>query len=139
MDKFKTSQMGVALKKVFRGESTTGEAVEMVKTEISAIFADADKGGENFDGFVGDEVGKCPVCGKTVTRTKFGYGCSGYRDGCKFSSGNIICGKVVSVDNMKKLLETGSTDLISGFVSKRTGKEFSARLAVEGGKVVFKF
>jgi len=139
MDKFKTSQMGVALKKVFRGESTTADAVEMVKTEIAAIFAEAAKRGENFDGFVGDEIGKCPLCGSTVTRTKFGYGCSGYREGCKFSTGNVICGKVISVDNMKKLLESGSTELISGFVSKRTGKEFSARLAVENDKVVFKF
>lgn len=139
MDKFKTSQMGVALKKVYRGEITTTEAVEMVKTEITAIFAETTQKGADFDGFVGDEVGRCPACGKTVIRTKFGYGCSGYRDGCKFSTGNVICGKVVSVDNMKKLLESGSTDLISGFVSKRTGKEFSARLAVEGEKVVFKF
>ncbi len=139
MDKYKTSQMGVALKKVFRGESTTVDAVEMVKKEISTIFDEAAMKGENFDGFVGDEIGKCPLCGNTVTRTKFGYGCSGYREGCKFSTGNVICGKVISVDNMKKLLENGLTDLISGFISKRTGKEFSAKLAVEDGKVVFKF
>ena len=111
----------------------------MVKKEISTIFDEAAMKGENFDGFVGDEIGKCPLCGNTVTRTKFGYGCSGYRDGCKFSTGNVICGKVISVENMEKLLRNGSTDLISGFVSKRTGKDFSARLAVEDGKVVFKF
>ncbi len=139
MDKYKTSQMGVALKKVFRGESTTADAVEMVKKEILTIFDEAAMKGENFDGFVGDKIGKCPLCGNTVTRTKFGYGCSGYRDGCKFSTGNVICGKVISVENMQKLLRNGSTDLISGFVSKRTGKDFSARLAVEDGKVVFKF
>ncbi len=139
MDKYKTSQMGVALKKVFRGESTTADAVEMVKKEILTIFDEAAMKGENFDGFVGDKIGKCPLCGNTITRTKFGYGCSGYRDGCKFSTGNVICGKVISVENMQKLLRNGSTDLISGFVSKRTGKDFSARLAVEDGKVVFKF
>lgn len=139
MDKFKTSQMGVALKKVFRGESTTADAVEMVKGEISAIFAEAMQKGDSFDGFVGDVIGKCPVCGADVTRTRFGYGCSGYREGCKFSSGNVICGKVISVDTMKKLLQTGTTDLMSGFVSKRTGKEFSAKLALEAGKVVFRF
>ncbi len=139
MDKFKTSQMGVALKKVYRGESTVDEAVEMVKSEISAIFEPANQSGENFDGFVGDLVGKCPVCGKDVVRTRFGYGCSGYRDGCKFSTGNIVCGKVVSLDNMKALLSSGSTPLITGFVSKKSGKEFSARLVVENTKVVFKF
>ena len=139
MDKFKTSQMGVALKKVFRGESTVDDAVDMVKGEISAIFNTATENHENFDGFVGDSVGKCPLCGNEVVRTRFGYGCSGYRDGCKFSVGNVICSKVISVENMKKLLETGTTPLISGFVSKKSGKEFSASLAVENGKVVFKF
>lgn len=139
MDKYKTSQLGVALKKVYRGESTIDEAVKIVKDEISSVFNEAAKGGENFDGFVGDEVGECPNCGKSVRRTRFGYSCSGYKEGCKFSTGNVICGKVISVETIKKLLETGSTDLLSGFVSKRTGNSFSARLAVENGKVVFRF
>ncbi len=139
MDKFKTSQMGVALKRVYRGESTVEEAVRIVKNEISAIFDSANEDDASFDGFIGDSVGKCPVCGENVVRTRFGYGCSAYREGCKFASGNVICGKVISVANMKKLLETGSTPLISGFVSKKTGKEFSAKLQLEKNRVVFKF
>lgn len=139
MDKFKTSQMGVALKSVYRGESTVDNAVDMVKNEISAIFGSANPNDSNFDGFVGDVAGKCPLCGKNVVRTRFGYGCSGYREGCKFSSGNVICGRVISLENMKSLLQTGSTPLITGFVSKKSGKEFSARLKIENGKVVFQF
>ncbi len=139
MDKFKTSQMGMALKRVYRGESTVDEAVDVVKDEISAIFNSADESDANFDGFIGDVAGKCPVCGENVVRTRFGYGCSAYKNGCKFSSGNVICGKVISLDNMKKMLETGITPLISGFVSKKSGKEFSARLQIENGRVVFKF
>ncbi len=139
MDKFKTSQMGMALKKVYRGESTVNSALEIVKNEISAIFNTANPKDSNFDGFVGDVAGKCPVCGKDVVRTRFGYGCSGYKDGCKFSSGNVICGRVISIENMKSLLETGSTPLIAGFISKKSGKEFSARLEIENGRVVFKF
>lgn len=139
MDKFKTSQMGVALKRVYRGESSVESAVDMVKSEIAAIFESANQNGENFDGFVGDVVGRCPACGQNVVRTRFGYGCSGYKEGCKFSTGNVICGKVISLENMQKLLEKGTTPLITGFVSKRTGKEFSAQLAIEDNKVVFKF
>ena len=139
MDKFKTSQMGAALKRVFRGESTVDEAVEMVKAEISAIFDSANESDENFDGFVGDIAGKCPVCGKAVTRTRFGYGCSGYRDGCKFSVSNVICSKVISLENVRSLLANGSTPEIRGFVSKKSGKEFSAKLSLDNGKVVFKF
>ncbi len=139
MDKFKTSQMGVALKKVFRGESSVFDSVEMVKNEITEIFNASKHGGENFDGFVGDIVGKCPLCGKDVKRTRFGYGCSGYREGCKFSVSNLICNRVISVENIRKILENGSSELISGFVSKKNGKEFSAKLVLEDGKVVFKF
>ena len=139
MDKFRTSQMGVALKGVFKGTETVDGAVDFVKGEITKVFEDNKKMGETFDGFVGDIVGKCPLCGADVARTKFGYGCQGYRDGCKFATGNVICGKVISLDNIKKLLETGTTSEIKGFVSKKSGKEFSARLAIEQGKVVFKF
>jgi DNA topoisomerase-3 len=139
MDKFKTSQMGAALKRVFRGESTVEQAVDMVKSEISAIFDSANAKDENFDGFVGDVAGKCPVCGREVKRTRFGYGCSGYRDGCKFSVSNVICSKVISFENVRSLLETGSTPEIRGFISKKSGKEFSARLSLENGRVIFKF
>ncbi len=139
MDKFKTSQMGASLKKVFRGESTIRDAVDLVKSEISTVFDPKTQSGDNFDGFVGDVAGKCPICGKDVRRTRFGYGCSGYKDGCKFSTGNVICGKVISLDSMKKLLSSGETPLITGFVSQKSGKEFSAKLVLENGKVVFKF
>lgn len=138
MDKYKTSQMGVALKKVFRGEITVDESVDMVKGEIAGIFGSIGKE-KDFDGFVGDVVGKCPLCQGDVVRTKFGYGCHGYKNGCKFTVGNVICKKVISLDSMKSLLETGSTPLLTGFVSKKSGKEFSARLALENGNVVFRF
>lgn len=139
MDKFKTSQMGVALKGVFKGNMTIESAIEVVKTEITNVFEENKKKGETFDGFVGDVVGKCPLCGGEIARTRFGYGCLSYREGCRFSTGNVICGKVISLENMKSLLETGSTPLITGFVSKKSGKEFSARLVLEEGKVVFRF
>ncbi len=139
MDKFKTSQMGVELKGVFKGTKTIDDAIGFVKGEIANVFEINRQQGETFDGFVGDVVGKCPICGSEVARTKFGYGCRGYKDGCKFSTGNVICGRVISIDNIKQLLEKGTTPVIGGFVSKKSGKEFSARLAVEEGKVVFKF
>lgn len=138
MDKYKTSQMGAVLKKVFRGQMTVEQSVGVVKQEIEQIFDNIGKD-KDFDGFVGDVVGKCPVCGNDVARTSFGYGCRGYRDGCKFSVGNVICKKVISFDSMQALLSTGSTPLLNGFVSKKSGKEFSARLVLENGSVVFRF
>ncbi len=139
MDKFKTSQMGVALKNVFKGKATIDNVKNLVEEEISHIFDENRNNADTFDGFMGDVVGKCPLCGSNVKRTKFGYGCSGYAEGCKFSVNNVICDRVISTVNMKKILEEGTTPELKGFVSQKSGKEFSARLALENGKVVFKF
>ena len=65
----------------------------------------------------------------------------GYKEnGCRFSVNLTICGKVISVDTVRKLLEKGHTDVLEGFQSKKTGKPFAAALKLnEGGKVIFDF
>jgi len=141
MDKYKTAEFGKALKKVYRGEIAIKDSTKLAETEIRRIFQAQKLAPEKDtdDGFVGDIVGKCPLCGSDVVRTRFGYGCSGYRDGCKFSLNNVILNRTISVVNVKKLLETGESYKIDGFISKRTGKEFSAKLKLENGKAVFDF
>jgi DNA topoisomerase-3 len=143
MDKYKTSELGQALKRVFRGECTIEDSVELAQNEISNVFnLSKDKSVEQDTniGFFGDIVGLCPLCGANVVRTKFGYGCSGFREnGCKFSISKSICSRTISVSNVKMLLATGKTSKIEGFVSK-SGNKFDASLRLdEGGKVVFDF
>jgi len=140
MDKYKTSEMGKALKRVFRNEMTVSESVEIAKKEINDIFMKKEVS-PDYDvdyGFFGEKVGSCPICDKEVVRTKFGYGCSGYKDGCKFSVGFKICGRTISVSNMKRLLEVGETYKICGFLSKNN-KNFDAVLYLEGGRIKFRF
>lgn len=142
MDKYKTAEVGKALKKVFRGEFTVGDSISVAKNEILEVFKKREVKPEldTDDGFIGDIVGKCPLCGENVVRTSFGYGCSGYKEKkCKFSVRNVICGRVISISNMKKLLETGRTYKIEGFVSPRTGKSFSSYLKLTGGRAEFDF
>ena len=142
MDKYKTAEVGKALKKVFRGEFTIDDSIDIAKNEIRQVFVKRSLPPESDtdDGFFGDVVGKCPLCGENIVRTTFGYGCSGYRQsGCRFSVSNVICSRVISVSNVKKLLETGKTYKIDGFVSPRTGKSFQAYLKLEDGKAVFDF
>ena len=141
MDKYKTSQLGQALKRVYRGEIEINDAIKLTEQELSEIFAQKDAAIElDTDiGFFGDVVGKCPVCGADVKRTKFGYGCSAYRDsGCKFSLNSVICGRTISKSNVQMLLSTGKTAKIQGFISKN-GKHFDAFLKIENGRVVFEF
>ena len=140
MDKYKTVELGRALKKVFRGEMAVGESVALARGEIEKVFErksdpvelDADTG------FFKDVVGKCPICGRDVTRMRYSYCCSGYKEGCPFKVNTSICKRNISVSNMKMLLETGRTSKIQGFISKN-GKPFSASLKLEDGKAVFDF
>ncbi|MBQ9086193.1 MAG: topoisomerase C-terminal repeat-containing protein [Clostridia bacterium] len=141
MDKYKTSEMGRALKKVYRGEMAVSESVDMAKTEIAQYFTpdvplpiEEDRN----VGFFGDVIGVCPLCGAPVKRYKMSYGCSGYKNGCKFQLSLYICGREISVANARQLLETGSTSKIKGFISKK-GTPFDAVLRREGERCVFVF
>jgi DNA topoisomerase-3 len=140
MDKFKTSEMGKALKRVFHGQMTVEESVDMAVREISEYFrVEQLPPEEDRDtGFFGDVVGICPVCGAEVKRYKHNYGCSAYKNGCSFRINLYICGRAISIQNVKSLLSVGKTAKIRGFVSKK-GKPFDAVLKMDGERCVFDF
>ena len=132
--------MGRSLKKVFRGAMTVEESVALATKEIKAVFDDAAVEEEKTGfGYAGDEVGICPLCGAAVRRTSFGYGCSAYREGCKFSIRLKILGKLIPLSVARKLLTDGKTETLDGFISQKTGKTFSAALKLEEGNVTFEF
>jgi len=141
MDKYKTSEVGRALKRVFRGEMTVKESVKLAEIEIAEIFK---KGGGDAKprhtdtGSLGEIVGVCPLCGKNIVRGNTSYGCMGYKDGCDFRIGTNICKRAIPVSEVRRLLATGSTDKISGFISKG-GKRFDAKLVIKDGAAVFDF
>ncbi len=139
MDKYKTSVLGQALKKVYRGTITVGDSVKQAEDEISEVFErrETDVEHDTDTGFYGDVVGKCPLCGKDVAKGRYGYTCTGYKDGCKFRFGSFICGRAISLSNARLLLEEGKTAEIRGFVSKKNGGKFNSRLVLEDGKVNF--
>ena len=142
MDKFKTSEMGRALKSVFKGEMSISQSIDMAKEEISKYFSATDEMPieEDMDmGFFGDYVGKCPLCGAEVKRGKYGYGCMGYKEGCNFRVNSFICGRVISKRNVTLMLESGRTSLIKGFISPKSGKNFDAYLKLDDGKAIFEF
>ena len=121
MDKHKTSEMGKSLKKVYRGEIRVEDSIGYAVDEIRKYFEmpQTPLGLENDIGFFGDEIGKCPLCGKAVKRYKFNYGCSGYKEGCNFRINMSICGRTVSVNHAKQLINDGRTSKIEGFVHQR--------------------
>ena len=135
MDKYKTSQLGQALKSVYRGEMTINQSVEIAQREILEVF---NQKVEEGTGFYGEEIGVCPICKKRVVRGSFAYGCEGAKDGCEFRMPFKILGTSISKTQAKKLLETGFTDKLK-FISKQ-GKEFESRLKLDkDNKIVFDF
>lgn len=140
MDKYKTSEMGKALKKVFRNEMTVDDSVGLAKKEIKEVFTKKDVEIEKDTdiGFYGDVVGKCPLCSGEVIKNRFAYGCRDYQN-CKFKVSLQICGRIISKSNVEKLLSEGVTSNIEGFISKN-GKNFNAKLKLDDDKkIVFDF
>ncbi len=92
--------------------------------------------------FTGKEsVGKCPKCGRKVFETENSYICErsqADRKPCKFKLSKTILGRDIPKEQAQKLLATGKTDLLEGFISKR-GRPFSAYLKLEDSKVGFEF
>lgn len=106
--------------------------------------ANGDDGNSEEVDFSGQEsLGACPKCSANVFDRGMAYVCEksvGPSKSCDFRSGKVILQQSVEVEQMKKLLATGRTDLLRDFVSTRTRRKFSAFL-VRGadGKVGFEF
>ncbi len=88
-------------------------------------------------------LGLCPKCASRVFDQGMAYVCEksvGAAKSCDFRSGKVILQQEVARPQMAKLLASGKTDLLKGFVSARTRRKFSAFL-VRGadGKVGFEF
>ena len=103
----------------------------------------ADSDAEEVDFSAQQTLGPCPKCSSRVFEHGMSYVCEksvGPNKTCDFRSGKIILQQEMSRAEMEKLLETGRTSLLKGFVSSRTRRKFSAYL-VRGadGKVGFEF
>jgi len=84
-------------------------------------------------------IGTCPVCGKEVIEKAKGYGCSGYKEGCKFVIWKQIAGKKITTKQAQDLLQNGRTGPVKGFKAK-SGKKFDAALVLgQDSKVNFEF
>ncbi|MFN9572932.1 MAG: DNA topoisomerase III [Betaproteobacteria bacterium] len=88
-------------------------------------------------------VGACPKCRSTVYEQPMAYVCEnsvGPNKSCDFRSGKVILQQEIAPEQMRKLLETGRTDLLRSFVSNKTRRKFSAFLVKKpDGGVGFEF
>ncbi|OYY95260.1 MAG: DNA topoisomerase III [Hydrogenophilales bacterium 28-61-23] len=94
--------------------------------------------------FSGQEsLGACPKCGAAVYEHGNSFVCErsvGPEKACDFRSGKLILQQPIERAQMQKLLAEGKTELLTGFVSARTKRKFSAFLVRDkAGKVGFEF
>ena len=144
MDKYKTSQLGQALKKVYHGEISIRKSLMLAQNEISEVFAASSSteasGSDKDIGIAGQKIGVCPKCGADVIRGRYGYGCSAFKTGCRFRIPLVLCSRALPVSAASSLLTDGHTARLDGFISK-AGKPFSAvlKLDTEHDGVAFDF
>jgi DNA topoisomerase III len=119
-------------------------AVLRLSDELKVEF-DFGQGGEGEPApdFSGQEpLGACPKCGASVYEHGMSYACEkavGPQRSCDFRSGRLILQQPIERAQMKKLLDTGRTDLLTAFVSKK-GRRFKAFLVKQpDGKIGFEF
>jgi DNA topoisomerase-3 len=113
------------------------------KMEFDFGQNDDDNDGEPVD-FSGQEpVGTCPKCGGAVFEHGMKYVCENSvasPKSCDFTTGKIILQQEISREQIGKLLTDGKTDLLTGFKSSRTGRNFKAFLVKQpDGKIGFEF
>lgn len=86
-------------------------------------------------------LGACPKCKGQVFEHGMNYVCENTpRKKCDFRSGKVILRQEIQRAQMEKLLSSGRTDLLDGFVSNRNGRRFKAFLVKQpDGKIGFEF
>jgi hypothetical protein len=93
-------------------------------------------------------LGSCPKCGGSVFEHGPDFVCErsvttleDTQASCDFRQGQTILQQPISREQFGKLLDTGKTDFLMGFVSLRTKKSFQARLAwdVAADKIILDF
>lgn len=99
--------------------------------------------GEAPDFSAQESVGACPKCQARVFEHGMSYVCENSVANpktCDFRSGKVILQQEIAREQMAKLLGEGRTDLLVGFKSSRTGRNFKAYLVKQSdGKIGFEF
>lgn len=91
--------------------------------------------GEVIDFSAQKSLGSCPKCGGSVFEHGQKFVCersvatvTSVMEACDFSLGQTVLKQPISHEQLGKLLESGKTDFLKGFVSMRTNKSFRARI-----------
>lgn len=104
----------------------TSKAVEKIKSDQEVVISEVSKGKRR-----AEILGKCPLCGHGIIEGQKGFGCSNWKNGCKFviwKNDKFLAAlkKKPTKTMVKALLKNGSA-VVKGLTSKK-GNKFDARL-----------
>ena len=107
----------------------TKKAVHRIKDEQDIIIHEVSRKKKS-----NEVIGKCPLCGKGIIEGQKGFGCSNWKNGCKFVIWKndkylALMKKKPTKTMVKSLLKDGSA-FVKGLTSKN-GKKFDALLKYE--------
>lgn len=114
--------------------------------KISPVFDNPTSPIEDEKKYMADapEIGVCPVCKSKIKQTELSYICEDHQrvsEGtCNFRITRTMLKAEITPTELLKLIENGKTDLIKGFISKKTNRPFDAQLILKPkGKIGFEF
>jgi len=145
LDKFVSNRTGRAFKAFLVLGKDGKVGFEFVKREPKAgAAARKPKGPPVKVDFTGQQpLGKCPMCESNVFEGEKDYVCEKTQADskrCKFKTGKVILQQTIDRAQITKLLVERKTDLLTHFVSAKTGRPFSAYLVLDdNGKAGFEF
>ncbi|MCF0220981.1 MAG: topoisomerase C-terminal repeat-containing protein, partial [Fibrobacter sp.] len=134
-----TGEWEYRLSQVEKGSLEPKEFRDGIMDYVRDLFTHLhEKYGSQFERETVSEAIPCPKCKQPMEIAPWGYVCKNAECGLKI--GHTIAGRTLSHAEMQNLLSTGETPVLDGFVSKKSGKNFSARLQLKDDySIEFKF
>ncbi|MCQ2105112.1 MAG: DNA topoisomerase [Fibrobacter sp.] len=133
-----TGEWEYKLSQVEKGNLDPKDFRDGIMDYVRELFAHLhEKYGSQFERETVTDAISCPKCSNPMEITPWGYVCKNAE--CGFKAGHTIAGRTLSHAEMTKLLSTGKSDVLSGFISKK-GSTFSASLTLaDDGNIGFEF
>ena len=135
-----TARLEYQLKQVADGKNSVvkyyGQLSDYIKETVAQIFSLQ----SSITASTRKGLGTCPSCKKgQIVEYPKSYGCTEFKNGCKFGIWKEIANKKITHKNIEDLITKGRTSLIKGFKGK-SGNEFEAYLVLDNElKTAFEF
>lgn len=131
-----TASFEAKLKLIKDGEYTKEQFLKEIMDNVEEFVEDVKKSenGVGFSQVRDDEICKCPNCGSSIVKGKYGYNCSNWKN-CKvniyFNAVERLGGKDITKTQAKELLTLGQTKKEVTLHSKKTDKDYQAYLTYD--------